>query len=223
MRRALATFIAALVGIGALTGGLAWLLNDERPAPAASRAERQFLGLCAGCHGADGRGSWRALLFLVRPPDLTDPGRLARQSDQLLFDVIKHGGAPIGRPGMPAFGAQLDDDDIRGLVAYVRALGQRRGRRSATMTRPEWAPISPSARVPVAPQVRGEPARTQVVARHDPLAAAALVHDAGRSTVSRAERDGEQTDCERAAGHARDEVAGHEEKVHDHGTHAVSK
>lgn len=129
MRRALATFTIALAGIALLTGGLAWLLTDARPSPAASRAERQFIALCAGCHGVDGRGSWRAVLFFVRPPDLTDPARLAEESDQMLFDVIKHGGASIGRPGMPAFGAQLDDEDIRALVAYVRALGQRRATR----------------------------------------------------------------------------------------------
>jgi hypothetical protein len=30
--------------------------------------------------------------------------RVAAESDRYLFDIIKHGGSPIGRPGMPAFG-----------------------------------------------------------------------------------------------------------------------
>ena len=47
---------------------------------------------------------------------------MQRLSDQYLFDLIKHGGAPIGRPGMPAFGTTLSDDDIRLLVRYVRRL-----------------------------------------------------------------------------------------------------
>jgi mono/diheme cytochrome c family protein len=39
-----------------------------------------------------------------------------------MFNLIKHGGATIGRPGMPAFGYHLSDDEIRALVAYVRTL-----------------------------------------------------------------------------------------------------
>ena len=58
---------------------------------------------------------------------LTEAG-VATQSDRYLFDLIKHGGATIGRPGMPAFGAQLSDDDIAQLVAFVRTLASRNRR-----------------------------------------------------------------------------------------------
>ena len=68
----------------------------------------------------DGHGSWRATVFLIRPGDLGDAERMRQHSDQYLIDIIKHGGAPLGRPGMPAFGAALRDDDIRALVEYVR-------------------------------------------------------------------------------------------------------
>ena len=122
MRRALLVLALALGGLGLLAGGLAWVLNDPRPPAGASRSERLYLSYCAGCHGVDGRGSWRAALFLIRPGDLTTT---AGQPDQYLFDIIKHGGASIGRPGMPAFGAQLSDDDIRALVAYLRTLSAR--------------------------------------------------------------------------------------------------
>jgi mono/diheme cytochrome c family protein len=43
-------------------------------------------------------------------------------SDQYVFDLIKHGGATIGKPGMPAFGFYLKDDEIQELVTYVRTL-----------------------------------------------------------------------------------------------------
>jgi mono/diheme cytochrome c family protein len=122
MRRPLVALVVALAVIGAFTGGLAWLLSDHRPPDGASRAERLYYAYCAECHGVDGRGSWRAALFLLRPGDLTDESRMRAHSDKYLFDVIKHGGAPIGRPGMPAFGAQLTDADIEGLVRYVRTL-----------------------------------------------------------------------------------------------------
>ena len=126
MRRPLLALFVVLVAIGAFTGGLAWLL-DTPPAPAgAPKAERLYLGLCATCHGADGRGSWRAALFLVRPGRLSDAAVIDARSDQYLFDLIKSGGAPIGRPGMPAFGSTLTDDDIRAMVGYVRGLARAR-------------------------------------------------------------------------------------------------
>jgi mono/diheme cytochrome c family protein len=124
MRRGVLTLLAAIAALGLFAAGLAWLLTDLRPPPAASRAQRLYYAYCVQCHGVDGRGSWRASLFLLRPGDLSDP-RVAAQSDQYLFDIIKNGGATIGRPGMPAFGAQLPDKDIALLVAYLRTLAAR--------------------------------------------------------------------------------------------------
>jgi mono/diheme cytochrome c family protein len=122
LRRPLIALAAAIVAIGVLTGGLAWLLDTPRPPPGADRTERLYYAFCASCHGADGQGSWRAALFVVRPGDLT---RMRTLDDRYLFDLIKHGGAPIGRPGMPAFGTMLSDEDIGRLVAHVRALAAR--------------------------------------------------------------------------------------------------
>ncbi len=125
MRRPFIALAVAIAAIGLLTGGLAWLLDTPKPPAGANRAERLFYAFCASCHGVDGRGSWRAALFLVRPGDLTDPNRISARSDQYLFDLIKHGGAPIGRPGMPAFGSTLSDEDITLLVQYVRTRATR--------------------------------------------------------------------------------------------------
>jgi mono/diheme cytochrome c family protein len=126
MRRPLLALLVVLAAIGAFTGGLAWLLDTPRPPAGGPKAQRLFLGLCATCHGPDGRGSWRAALFLVRPGNLTDAATIDRHSDQYLFDLIKYGGAPIGRPGMPAFGSTLNDDEIAELVRYVRGLSRAR-------------------------------------------------------------------------------------------------
>lgn len=122
VRRALIGLATALAALGIFAGGLAWLLNDPRPPAGASRGERLWYAYCVTCHGTDGRGSWRATLFLIRPGDLTDPARVARYSDRYLFDLIKHGGAPLGRPGMPAFGFHMDDADIEALVRWVKEL-----------------------------------------------------------------------------------------------------
>ena len=126
MRRSLIVLVIALVALGAFAGGLAWLLDTPSPRPGAPRGERLWVGLCATCHGVDGRGSWRAALFLIRPGDLTDRATTGRQRDDYLFDIIREGGAPIGRPGMPAFGAAMKDEDIRELVAYLRGLARAR-------------------------------------------------------------------------------------------------
>jgi hypothetical protein len=91
----------------------------------ATPVQRLYLSLCAECHGANGHGSWRATILLIRPGDLGDARTLAGRSDQYVFDVIEHGGAPIGKPGMPAFGFHLTDEQVRDLVRYVRALPAR--------------------------------------------------------------------------------------------------
>jgi mono/diheme cytochrome c family protein len=131
MRRPLLALLVVLTAIGVFAGGLAWLLDTPRPPAGSPKAQRLFLGLCATCHGPDGRGSWRAALFLVRPGNLTDAASIDRLSDQYLFDLIKHGGAPIGRPGMPAFGSTINDDEIAELVRYVRGLSRARRLRGA--------------------------------------------------------------------------------------------
>jgi mono/diheme cytochrome c family protein len=114
----------AIAVVGGFAAGLGWLLETPRAPAGASEAQQIYYRYCASCHGNDGRGSWRAALFLVRPPDLTDPARAREHPDRYLFDIIKHGGAPLGRPGMPAFGESLSDADIRALVAYLRTLSR---------------------------------------------------------------------------------------------------
>jgi mono/diheme cytochrome c family protein len=51
---------------------------------------------------------------------------MGQRSDEYLFNLIKHGGAPVGRPGMPAFGYHLSDADIEPLVRYLRELSKAR-------------------------------------------------------------------------------------------------
>jgi mono/diheme cytochrome c family protein len=108
-----------------LLGSVLALLLLPHPVPRnATPVQRLYLTYCAECHGVDGRGSWRAKLFLLRPGNLT---RLrTSDSDEYLFDLVKHGGAPFGKPGMPALGYHLSDAEIRELVLYVRALSRQK-------------------------------------------------------------------------------------------------
>jgi mono/diheme cytochrome c family protein len=110
-----------------LIGSVVALVLLPHPVPkTATPAQRSYLTYCAECHGADGRGSWRATLFLLRPGNLADPRSTASRSDEYLADLVKHGGAPIGKPGMPAFGYHLSDAQIQSLVDYVRTLSRPR-------------------------------------------------------------------------------------------------
>ncbi|MGH2454571.1 MAG: c-type cytochrome [bacterium] len=125
-RRPLLALVLALSAIALFTGGLAWLFEDPHPPASASHAQRLYYAHCVECHGTDGEGSWRAALFLVRPGDLAAPAPVTAEEDRYRFDIIKHGGAPFGRPGMPAFGRALTDEDIRLLVDYLRSLTSAR-------------------------------------------------------------------------------------------------
>jgi cytochrome c553 len=110
-----------------LIGSAIALFLVPHPIPrTATPVQRAYLGLCAECHGANGQGSWRATFLGIHPGHLSDPQTLRGRSDDFLFNLIKHGGAPIGKPGMPAFGFHLSDEQIRELVRYVRALPGRR-------------------------------------------------------------------------------------------------
>jgi mono/diheme cytochrome c family protein len=106
-----------------LGGSFLALLFLPHPVPkTATPVQRAYLTHCATCHGANGRGSWRATIFFIRPGALTDRQVMAQLPDDYIFSLIKNGGATIGKPGMPAFGYHLSDPEIRALVAYVRTL-----------------------------------------------------------------------------------------------------
>ena len=47
-------------------------------------------------------------------------------SDEYLFTAIKLGGVAVSKnAAMPAWSTQLDDDQIRDVVAFMRTLGRR--------------------------------------------------------------------------------------------------
>jgi mono/diheme cytochrome c family protein len=125
-RRLLLLLAAVGVGIANAAVFAAFWPPPAAP-PDASPAERTYFASCARCHGPDGRGSWRARILLIRPGDLADARQMRALTDQYLFDVVKHGGAPFGKPGMPAFAFHLSDAQIQELVRFLRTLPGRGG------------------------------------------------------------------------------------------------
>ncbi|MFQ5520739.1 MAG: c-type cytochrome, partial [Candidatus Methylomirabilia bacterium] len=103
MRRRGLLLLAALGVIAANVILAAVFLPPPAPPPNAPPAQRLYFLRCATCHGPSGDGSWRATVFLIRPGNLANSARMAGLPDQYLFNIIKHGGAPLGKPGMPSF------------------------------------------------------------------------------------------------------------------------
>jgi mono/diheme cytochrome c family protein len=81
---------------------------------------------CVACHGATGKGDGPGAAALnPKPKDFTDKAYMAGLKDQYLFDIIRKGGAALGKsPLMPPASAALKDGDIRDVVAFLRSLAK---------------------------------------------------------------------------------------------------
>jgi len=86
-------------------------------------AKEKFDTLCVKCHGWSAKGDGPAAVTLVtKPGDLTDCTKMHEVTDQTVFEIIKEGGPSAGfNQAMEGFSEGLSDDDIRGLVAYIRS------------------------------------------------------------------------------------------------------
>jgi mono/diheme cytochrome c family protein len=115
--------VAVVLALAGVVAGLLLAPPPESP-PGPEPGRSLFQAHCASCHGADGRGgAWRARLTLLRPGDLVAP-EMAALPDAYLVVLIRQGGSVFGKPGMPSFGSVLSDEEIRALVAYLRALSR---------------------------------------------------------------------------------------------------
>ena len=80
---------------------------------------------CASCHGAGGKGNGGAAKMLEPPPPQDLSVALKDKSNAYIARVIKEGGKAVGKSvAMPAQGNKLSDDQIKGLVDYIRGLHQ---------------------------------------------------------------------------------------------------
>ncbi len=85
-------------------------------APAkADDAAATYKAKCAGCHAADGSGSSPAGKAMGVPDLRSDESQ--KKTDAQLIDVTTN-----GKGKMPAYKGKVTDDQIKGLVAYIRTL-----------------------------------------------------------------------------------------------------
>jgi cytochrome c oxidase cbb3-type subunit 3 len=92
------------------------------PLPAAEETASLFLELCSVCHGIGGKGDGPSAQGLEpKPADFTNCKAMAKDSDDVLFKIIKGGGQSAGRSTvMPAWGDSLSDQQIGELVKLIR-------------------------------------------------------------------------------------------------------
>jgi mono/diheme cytochrome c family protein len=74
-----------------------------------------FKTKCVSCHGADGKGD-TAIGKKLGVRDFQS-AEVIKETDDELFDITKK-----GKNKMPAYDGKLTDDQIKGLVKYIRSL-----------------------------------------------------------------------------------------------------
>jgi mono/diheme cytochrome c family protein len=87
----------------------------------AADAKANWDANCAQCHGKTGNADTK-MGKTLNAKDLTDAKVQAAFSDAKATESIKNGVKENGKTTMKAFGGKLTDDEIKALVAYVRAL-----------------------------------------------------------------------------------------------------
>ena len=75
---------------------------------------------CQKCHGPDGKGETR-MGRQSGVKDYTDPKVHAELSDEKAIKIIKEGIVEKGKKKMDPYGDKLSDEEIKALIAYIRA------------------------------------------------------------------------------------------------------
>jgi mono/diheme cytochrome c family protein len=91
-----------------------------------TEGKKLYTTYCSSCHGDNGKGDGPAAKALpIKPADHTDGSVMNPLSDKFLTDVISKGGSAVGKsPMMPAWGGQLNEKQVRNIVAYLRSIAE---------------------------------------------------------------------------------------------------
>lgn len=74
---------------------------------------------CEPCHGGPGKDVPAVMTAMTPPPPALTGELLARWTPEQLFTIVKHG---IKFTGMPAWSAQMRDDEVWAVVAFLRVM-----------------------------------------------------------------------------------------------------
>ncbi len=104
--------ITVLIGMAVIMLMVGTAVAQDTPADV-------FKSKCAMCHGADGKGQ-TAMGKKYNLKDLASQD-VQSKSDAELKDIIVK-----GKDKMPAYGGKLTNDQINGLVNYIRVLAKKK-------------------------------------------------------------------------------------------------
>lgn len=91
----------------------------------AADTETVFKFYCAQCHGLTGKGDGPNVTkdFPVSPRNFTNADEMNKLTNADLKNVILDGGPSVSKsPMMPPWGKTLTEEDVDGLVKYLRVL-----------------------------------------------------------------------------------------------------
>jgi mono/diheme cytochrome c family protein len=74
---------------------------------------------CLKCHGKDGKGNTK-MGRQAGVKDYTDPKVQEEMKDDKALKTVKEGITEKGKEKMKAYGAELSDEEIKALIAYMR-------------------------------------------------------------------------------------------------------
>jgi mono/diheme cytochrome c family protein len=89
-----------------------------------AQGKRVFYDKCVWCHAdATPAGPSNRANLMPQPPLLSDGNALNSLSDAFIRNIVTLGGSALGKsPMMPPWGNTLNEQDIRSVTDYVRAM-----------------------------------------------------------------------------------------------------
>ena len=114
---------AGLAAVAVVAATVALVLRGlAAPPPAPSPGKALYATHCAVCHGESGHGDGAsAASFASKPSNLTDGRRFNQLPDEFFINIVLNGGPAEGlSPGMPPFRGNLNEGQIRQIVAHLR-------------------------------------------------------------------------------------------------------
>lgn len=107
-----------------LAGGTSAMAEDT---------EQVFKFYCAQCHGLTGKGDGPNVSkdFPVSPRNFTSAEEMNKLSDADIKNVVLDGGPSVSKsPMMPPWGKTLSEEDVDGLIKYLRGICKCKGKQS---------------------------------------------------------------------------------------------
>jgi mono/diheme cytochrome c family protein len=126
---------------------LAYVYTLSEPPASVAMGGQLYDQNCASCHGKTGKGDGPQATGPMT--DFTDEATMAQKTGEEFYQAVANG----KEPGMPAYASQFNEDQLRALADYVRALSFAPTARAASP-----GPATPLAAATVSPLETASPA-----------------------------------------------------------------